>query len=143
LRPFGNILPSKNAQVHCGAVGLSFFRKPHVDPQKYKSLCQDKYYSKSISRIRGRPVERHRARRASALRQQGGIEDRLLDRERRAFHHGVFHAYQREMIIYCKLCLLTANSAPQTTAETISKANPKNWQGPGNFSASIVCSVSS
>jgi hypothetical protein len=30
LRPFGNILPSKNAQVHCGAVGLSFFRKPYI-----------------------------------------------------------------------------------------------------------------
>jgi hypothetical protein len=30
LRPFGNILPSKNAQVHCGAVGQSFFRKPQV-----------------------------------------------------------------------------------------------------------------
>jgi hypothetical protein len=31
LRPLGNILPSKNAQIHCGAVGLFFFRKPHVD----------------------------------------------------------------------------------------------------------------
>jgi hypothetical protein len=33
LRPFGNILPSKNAQVHCGAVGLSFFRKPYLIAQ--------------------------------------------------------------------------------------------------------------
>jgi hypothetical protein len=31
LRPLGNILPSKNAQIHCGAVGLFFFRKPSVD----------------------------------------------------------------------------------------------------------------
>jgi hypothetical protein len=30
LRPLGNILPSKNAQIHCGAVGLFFFRKPQL-----------------------------------------------------------------------------------------------------------------
>jgi len=30
LRPLGNILPSKNAQIHCGAVGLFFFRKPYI-----------------------------------------------------------------------------------------------------------------
>jgi hypothetical protein len=30
LRPFGNNLPSKNAQIYCGAVGLFFFRKPYL-----------------------------------------------------------------------------------------------------------------